>query len=151
MIRILIDADLILEALMNRNNSTADAKELLERVHPSIQIYLTDAGLQKIYAYACCLKNSQIAEIVVDWLQERIQICVVDQAILQTARLFPLKDFESAVELICLNYLHLDAIVTHKPEDFTLFSNMFRIWTVGDLWLRVNLENQLRETISNYF
>ena len=148
-IRILVDADLILEALMNRSDFAEDVRELLDRVHPSIQMYLTDVGYQKIYAYTSRLKNSQIAEIVVDWLQEKINICVVDQSILQKARLLHLKDFESSVELVCLSYQELDAIVTHKQEDFIEAPNKFWVWSVADLWLRANLESQLQATICN--
>jgi hypothetical protein len=66
--RILIDGDLILEAVMNRTEFTADVSKLLEIVDPSIQLYLTNVGLHKIYAYAACLKNRQMADTVVDWL-----------------------------------------------------------------------------------
>ena len=79
MIRILVDADLVLEALMNRHEFGEDVRKLLDMVHPSIQMHLTDVGWQKIYTYTSRLNNSNIAEIVVNWLQEKIQICVVDQ------------------------------------------------------------------------
>lgn len=144
MFKILIDADLILEALMNRTEFTADVGTLLEMVDPSLHMYLTNVGLQKIYAYAACLKNSDIADTVVSWLREKIQICLVDQSILQTARLLPVRDFEYAVELVCLNHYHLDAIVTNKYEEFTEVTHPFCIWSFRDLWLRVNLESQLQ-------
>ncbi|MBD0262829.1 MAG: hypothetical protein ICV78_08900 [Tolypothrix sp. Co-bin9] len=146
MIRILVDADLILEALINRTEFVANVRELLDRVHPSIQMYVTDVGWQKIYDYASRFRSSKIAEIVVDWLQDKIQICSVDQTILQQARSSPLRDFESAVELVCASYQELDAIVTHKHNDFAEASNKFWIWSVADLRLRANLENQLQAT-----
>lgn len=149
MIEILVDADLIIEALLNRYEFAEDVRELLDIVHPSIQMHLTDVGWQKIYAYASRLKNSNIAEIVVNWLQEKIQICVVDQTILQKARLLPLKDFESAVELVCVSYYKIDAIVTHKQEDFKEPLNKFWVWSVTELRLRANLESQLQATISS--
>ncbi|WP_026082646.1 PIN domain-containing protein [Mastigocladopsis repens] len=148
MFRILIDADLILEALINRNGCIGDVSELLDRVHPWIQMYVTDIGWQKIYTYASRLRNTKIAEIVVDWLQEKIQICTVDQTILQQARSSPLKDFESAVELVCAGYQELDAIVTHNYDDFAEAPNKFWVWSVAELWVRANLESQLRTTRS---
>lgn len=149
MIRILVDADLILEALINRTEFVGNVKELLDRVHPSIQMYVTDVGWQKIYDYASRFRSSKIAEIVADWLQDKIQICSVDQSILQQARSSPLRDFESAVELVCASYEELDAIVTHKHDDFAEASNKFWIWSVADLRLRANLENQLQATRSS--
>ncbi|WP_066377583.1 MULTISPECIES: hypothetical protein [unclassified Anabaena] len=147
MFKILIDADLILEALMNRTALTTDVRQLLERVHPSIQMYLTDVGLQKIYAYAACLKTPQIADIVINWLLEQVQICLVDQNLLQTARVSPVKDFESAVELVCWQHYQLNAIITNKPEDFLEAADECCVWSFADLWLRVNLENQLQVPI----
>ncbi|MBD2596399.1 hypothetical protein H6G74_18980 [Nostoc spongiaeforme FACHB-130] len=147
MFRILVDADLILDALINRNKLTEDVRELLDGVHPSIKLYLTDIGWQKIAAYTSRLQNSQIAEIVIDWLREKINICIVDQQILQIARSSPLRDFESAVEFVCVDDQLLDAIVTHKPEDFVEAPNQQRVWSAADLWLRANLERQLQKCL----
>ncbi|MBE9212203.1 hypothetical protein IQ247_05670 [Plectonema cf. radiosum LEGE 06105] len=143
MIRILVDADLILEALMNRNTVT-DVRELLEKVNPLIQMYITDVGWQKIFTYLSHLQNKKVAEMVINWLQEKIQICSVTQNILQQARSSPIKDFESAVESICASYQKLDAIVTHKYDDFAEVSDNFWIWSMKELWIRANLENQLQ-------
>jgi predicted nucleic acid-binding protein len=145
--RILVDADLVLDALMNRHKLTKDVRELLDVGHPSIHIYLTDIGWQKIAAYTSRLQNSQIAEMVIEWLQEKIKICIVDQHMLQTARSLPLRDFESAVELVCVTDQALDAIVTHKPEDFAQAPNQLWVWSVADLWLRAKLERQLQKCI----
>ncbi|OUL28233.1 PIN domain-containing protein [Nostoc sp. 106C] len=140
MLKILVDADLILEALMNRNNCVEDVGKLLDIIHPVIQIYITDVGWQKIYNYLSCLQNTQIAELVVNWLQEKIQICPIDNSILQQARSSPLQDFESAVELVCVSKRQLHAIVTHKQENFAEATHNFWIWSIADLWLRANLE-----------
>ncbi|HIK06465.1 MAG TPA: hypothetical protein IGS40_17400 [Trichormus sp. M33_DOE_039] len=143
MFRILIDTDLVLEALMNRTELTADVSQLLERVDPSIQMYLTNVGLQKIYTYAACLQNSH-ADTVVNWLIEKMQICIVDQMIIKTARKSAIKNFESAVEVVCLKHYQLDAIITNQSDDFIDAVNPVRIWCFRDLWLRVNLETQFQ-------
>lgn len=139
-----MDADLILEALMNRNGFVGDVNELLDRVHPLIQMHVTDIGWQKIYAYASRLRNTKIAEIVINWLQEKIQICSVEPNIIQQARLSPLKDFESAVELVCVSFQELDAIVTHNKDVFADAPNKSGVWSVSELRLRANLESQLQ-------
>ncbi|MGB3757760.1 MAG: PIN domain-containing protein [Rivularia sp. (in: cyanobacteria)] len=143
MIRILVDADLILEALMNRNTVT-DVKELLDKVNPLIQMYVTDVGWQKIYTYLNHLQSQKIAEIVINWLEEKIKVCSVNQDILQQARSSPIKDFESAVEFICASYQQLDAIVTHKYDDFAEVSDKLWVWSMAELWIRANLETQLQ-------
>ncbi|QLE55426.1 hypothetical protein [Nostoc sp. TCL26-01] len=146
MLKILVDADLILNAVMNRTDLTEDVRELLEKSHPSIQIHLTNVGLQKISTYAYCLGQHQIPEMIADWLQQKMQICAVDKNLLQQARYSPLKDFESAVELVCLRHYKLDAIITHQQEDFIEAANQFCIWSFSDLWLRAYLEIQLQAT-----
>ena len=98
MIRILVDADLILEALMNRN-TVADVREILDKVNPWIQMYITDVGWQKIYTYLSHLQNKKIAEMVINWLEEKMKICSVNQIILQQARSSPIKDFEFALAI----------------------------------------------------
>ncbi|AFY59147.1 hypothetical protein Riv7116_6831 [Rivularia sp. PCC 7116] len=143
MIRILVDADLVLEALMNRNNVT-DVRELLDKVNPWIQMYITDVGWQKIYTYLSHLQNKKVAEMVIRWLEEKMQICSVNQNILQQARYSPIKDFESAVETICASYQKLDAIVTHKHDDFAEAADKFWVWSMTELCIRANLENQLQ-------
>ncbi|MBD2344475.1 PIN domain-containing protein [Anabaena subtropica] len=149
MFKILFDTDLILDSVMNRTESAEDVRELLENLHPSIRLYLTDVGLQKVSTYTCCLKNRKIPEVIVEWLQEQIHICAINQDLLQKARYFPLKDFESAVELACLSHYQLDAIVTNKQENFLAVANQFYIWSFTDLWLRIKLESQLQATISS--
>jgi len=142
-IRILVDADLILEALMNRNTVT-EVRELLDKVNPWIQMYITDVGWQKIYTYLSHLQNTKIAKMVINWLEKKIEICSVNQSILQQARYSPIKDFESAVEIICASYQQLDAIVTHKHDDFAEAADKFWVWSMKELCTRAKLENQLQ-------
>jgi hypothetical protein len=149
MVGILIDADLVLEALINRNQLIGDISELFDRVHPLIKMYVTDVGWQKIYTYASRFQNSQVAQMVIDWLQEKITICTVDKDILQQARNSSIQDFESAVEFACASYQEFDAIVTHRHEDFAFAPSKFWIWSVADLRIRTHLENQFQ--ITNQF
>jgi hypothetical protein len=143
-IGILVDADLILEALMNRNQLVGDISELFDRVHPSIRMHVTDIGWEKIYTYASRLQNSKVAQVVIDWLKEKITICTVNRDILQQARISSIQDFESAVEIACAVYQELDAIVTHRDEDFAAAPNKFWIWSVADLRIRTSLELQFQ-------
>ncbi|BAT54641.1 unknown protein [Nostoc sp. NIES-3756] len=144
MYKILFDTDLLLDAVMNRTEFADDVKALLDKSHHSIRLYLTDVGLQKVSTYTYCLKNPHISEIVVEWLQEKMEICTIDQGVLQESRYLSLNDFESAVELACLSHYQLDAIVTNKPENFIAVSHQPCIWSFVDLWLRIDLESQLQ-------
>jgi hypothetical protein len=146
-IGILIDADLVLEVLMNRNQLLEDIGGLFDQTQPLIKMYVTDFGWEKICAYASRFQNSQIAQVVIDWLKEKIEICAVDKNVLQQARLSPIQDFESAVEYTCAMYQEFYAIVTHRYQDFVTAPNKFVIWSVSDLQTRTSLEAQFQATV----
>lgn len=149
MFEILLDADLLLEALINRSGLSADVSKLIDKVHPLVQMYVTDIGYQKIYTYASHLQNNKTAAIVVSWLQNKIKILPVHRTILQQARSLPIQDFESAVELMCVEHQELDAIVIHNRHNFALAANQYRIWSLAEFWIRVNLESQLQALSSS--
>ena len=127
---------------MNREGFVEDVSDLLDRVNPLIQMYITDVGWQKISTYVSCLQNTNIADVVANWLKDKVQICAVDQAILQQARRSSLKDFESAVELLCVRNRKLDAVVTHNHDNFAESPNKLWEWSVAELWVRARLESQ---------
>lgn len=147
-IGILVDADLILELLMNRNQRLEDISELFDRAQPLIKMYVTDFGWEKICAYASRFQSSQIAQVVIDWLKEKIDVCAVDKNVLHQARLSPIQDFESAVEYTCAMYQELGAVVTHRYQDFVTAPNKFAIWSVSDLQMRTSLEAQFQATVN---
>lgn len=146
MIKILVDADLILDALMNRKRLIGDTNVIFDHFHPLIKMYITDIGWQKIYTYISKFQNTKTAQAITDWLQEKIQVCQVHQSILQEARLLPISDFESAVELACASNHKLDAIVTHQHQDFAKIIDKLWIWSVSDLKIRISLESQLKKS-----
>jgi hypothetical protein len=145
-IKILVDADLILDALMNRKRLTGDTDIIFDHLHPLIKMYITDIGWQKIYTYASKFQNTKTAQTIADWLKEKIQVCQITQNILQEARLLPISDFESAVELACATNHNLDAIVTHQYQDFAIAIDKLWIWSVSELKIRISLENQLQKS-----
>ena len=149
MIKILVDADLVLEMLMNREGFIEDISDLLDRVNPLIQMYITDIGWQKISTYVRCLQNKNITNVVAGWLKDKVQVCNVDRAILREARTSPLKDFESAVELTCVSSQQLDAVVTHNYDDFAQTPNQLWIWSVAEFRVRAHLENQFSFSSGN--
>lgn len=68
---------------------------------------------------------------------------------MQQARSLPIQDFESAVELMCVEHQKLDAIVIHNRHNFALAANQYRIWSLAEFWIRVNLESQLQALSSS--
>lgn len=119
MLQVLVDADIVLEALLNRSRFVADSEVLVEIVRTQkLQGYICELGLEKIYSVASRLGNPQVASEVVYGIQAMMLLCPVDSNLLQQARLLDIEDFESAVEVACAIALKLGAIVTQKPQDF---------------------------------
>jgi tetratricopeptide (TPR) repeat protein len=146
MIRVMLDADLILEALLNRRLLELEIQSVLDRastLQQGIEMHVTDLGLQKIKLVASRLQDRHVADTVIQWIRDRVQTFAVERSMLQRACLSPLKDFESAIELASANFLHLDAIVTHKPDDFTIDRSRFPVWSVDKLRERLSLESLL--------
>lgn len=148
-IRILVDADLILEILINRNQPLLeDISVLFDQARPLIKLYITDIGWEKICTFANKFQNSQIAQAVIDWLKEKIDVCTVDKSVIQKARSSPIQDLESAVEYACVMYQELSAVVTHRHQDFVMAPEQFAIWSVSDLQTRTLLEAQFQATVN---
>jgi len=117
--KVLVDADLILEALLNRENLAEDAQQLWEMLESrQIQGYITELGVEKIRLYASKFNCVEAEEAISD-IQEIILICVVDKIILEKARSSNLIDFDSAVEETCAINENIGAIVTQNPHDFS--------------------------------
>lgn len=119
MLQVLVDADMVLEALLNRSRFVADSEALVKIVQTQkIQAYICELGLEKIYSVASRLENSLAAEEVVCGIQAMMLLCPVDANLVQQARSLNIQDVESAVEVACAIAFKLGAIVTQKPEDF---------------------------------
>lgn len=146
MIRVMVDADLILEALLNRKLPEVEMQSVLDGVSPNrqrMEMHVTDLGLQKIKLMAVRLQDRQAADMAIEWVRHRVKTFAVGKAMLQAACLSPLRDFESAVELASASFLHLDAIVTHKPDDFGAKVQSFPVWSPEKLRERLFLESLL--------
>ncbi|MEM8780896.1 MAG: PIN domain-containing protein, partial [Cyanobacteria bacterium P01_G01_bin.49] len=140
--RILLDADLTLEALLNRHRFVTDAEKAYKILQLSpAQGYMTSCGLEKIYSITQNINGSEAAGAIVAGVKEVIEICNVDDSIIQQTRLLDIKDPESAIEVSSALANNIWAILTLYPENF-VGSNLL-ILSVKDLLLRQSLESQL--------
>lgn len=64
----------------------------------------------------------EIANQVVQELLDNFQVCPVDQAVLQAARLSAINDYEDAVQHSCAQSSGLVAIVTRNSKDYKMAS-----------------------------
>lgn len=115
----LIDTDLLLEALLNRANFSERARSLWKSLQEGvIRGYITTTGQDKILSICAILAEAEAYDDVALGVEHIASTCPVDKTILQSARLLKLKDFESAIEVACVEAWELDGVVTQSPENF---------------------------------
>lgn len=141
-VKVLLDADVLLECFINRSGFIEDAERLLTEVEQSQQI--------EVYATDKCLKRTQLqlggklGEDAVLYVKKILhnRIIEISKSIRDEARTYCLPDFDSAEELVCAKNEQLNAIVTLNPKNFDGI-NDFLIWSVEDLLARLQLNKNL--------
>lgn len=117
---ILLDADVILEFFINRSGFVEDVETLMHLVKTAkIRARITDQGIEKI-RYWLSKPDTQLgheAASMVEVILKGWIIAVTENHIAQ-ARLLPLRDFESAVEVICAKETNCNGIVTQNLQAF---------------------------------
>jgi phycoerythrin alpha chain len=141
--RVLVDADLVLELFTNRAGYAEAAETLLSvTALGTEQFYVTDQCLEKVCFYLGkpdpklgLEAAARVAQMV------NGNIILIQQPHIEMARNLPLEDFDAAVEVACAKVMHLHAIVTHRPKTFD--GSQVPIWTIDDLMSGIG-ENKSR-------
>lgn len=118
--RVLVDTNIILDALLERQPFVTDAKVLLEAIRQGrIQGYVTATTLTNIfYIVRRGTRSIERARQAVSFTLGLMKICAVNRAILEAAYASNLTDFEDAVQLACAIAENVDAIITRDRDDF---------------------------------
>lgn len=134
--RVLVDTNIILDDLLEREPFVRDAKALLQAIEDQqIQGYITATTLTDIFYIARKNKGIERARQDIFDLLALMQVCAVDRSILETAILSNLPDFEDAVQIACALNENLDAIITRDTQDFADAS--LQILSAGELLQRL--------------
>jgi putative PIN family toxin of toxin-antitoxin system len=118
--RVLVDTNIMLDALLEREPFFGDARALMEAID-SEQIvgYVTATTITNIfYIVRSQTRSIERASLAVSEILAAMEICPVDRDILETAFAFNMRDFEDAVQLCCAIAENLEAIITRNPQDF---------------------------------
>jgi phycoerythrin alpha chain len=146
--RVLVDADLVLELFTNRAGYAEAAETLLNvTALGTEQLYVTDQCLEKVCFYLGkpdpklgLEAAARVAQMV------NGNIILIQQPHIEVARNLPLEDFDAAVEVACAKVMHFHGIVTHRSETFK--GSEVPIWTIYDLMKDIEQDESqdLRET-----
>lgn len=131
--RVLIDTNVILDILLEREPFLAEARAVLENIRVGrIVGYVTATTLTNIfYIVRRQTKSLERTKQAVSMTLTLMEISLVDRQILEQAFASNLKDFEDGVQEACAKLANLDGIVTRDREDFA--DSSVRIFSPGEL------------------
>ena len=118
--RVLVDTNIVQDALLEREPFVSDARALLEASRSQqIQGYVTATTLTNIfYIVRRQTRNLDRARQAISLTLALMEVCPVNRDILEAAFASNLRDFEDAVQLACAMASSLDAIITRNAQDF---------------------------------
>jgi predicted nucleic acid-binding protein len=118
--RVLVDTNIMLDALLEREPFFGDARALMEAIDSGqIVGYVTATTITNIfYIVRRQTRSIERASLAVSETLAAMQICLIDRDILEAAFAFNMRDFEDAVQLACAIAENLEAIITRNPQDF---------------------------------
>ena len=125
--RVLVDGEILLDILLDRDVFGEEASKLWQLIESQqIEAYVTPTTLSKIFEIGRESQGVEIAWQAVSQFQEIMKVCPVDANIIQKASSFKLDDFEVAVQLACATVMKLDVIITRKIQEFYPFFQDFQ-------------------------
>jgi predicted nucleic acid-binding protein len=119
MMRALIDTDVNLDFILQRQPFFVEAAEIFTRLgNGEFDAYVSAVTPINVYYFTRKIKAIRGAKQAVQDLLIAVRICAVDDKILQDAHNSPITDYEDAVQHECAVAENLDAIVTRNTKDY---------------------------------
>ncbi len=137
--KILLDADILLEAVLNRNIFIDEIEKLFEIFTlNNIEVFISELGLSRINSTMKIFNTSKKMRGVFFKVKKPLKKLKITETIAKKAKLLAVDDFESAVEISLAIEANIGAIITHKPDDFS--GGEFNILTLTDFQQRHKME-----------
>ena len=130
--KILIDTNVILDLLLEREPFVESAIDLFEQIERGqFAGYIAATSITNIFYILRKTEGRDVALAAINRLLIGLQFCAVDRQTISTALSLELKDFEDSIQLACATLAHLDAIVTRDCRDF--IGSTLPIYSPADL------------------
>ncbi|BAY41089.1 hypothetical protein NIES2111_54800 [Nostoc sp. NIES-2111] len=118
--RVLIDTNVVLDFLQERESFVANAARLFERIDTGeIEGFIAATTITNIYYIVRRAAGRAVAQDAVTQILSDLNICAVDLEILEQALALNFEDFEDAVQYACAVVHGVDAIITRDASGFT--------------------------------
>lgn len=116
--RVLIDTNVILDYVLERQPFHHEAEEIVLRVAKKDFVgYVSSITPVNVYYTGRKLKGRDDTIKVVRRLLRLFEVCAADKKVLQNAFLLNFSDYEDAVQHECAVAENLDAIITRSTKD----------------------------------
>ena len=117
--RVLIDTNVVLDFLQEREPFVENAAILFERVDAGeIEGFIAATAITNIYYILRKASGKVVAQDAIAQILSDLNICAVDLEVLEQAYSLNFEDFEDAVQYACATVNNLDAIVTRDASGF---------------------------------
>jgi len=117
--RVLIDTNVVLDFLQEREPFVEDAAELFERIDAGeVEGFIAATTITNIYYIVRRAAGTKEALDAITQVLTDLHICAVDQTILEQAIALDFRDFKDAVQCACALAHVVDAIVTRDVSGF---------------------------------
>ncbi|MDJ0660293.1 MAG: hypothetical protein QNJ42_12500 [Crocosphaera sp.] len=132
--QILVDADIIVEYLLNRGDFRIEAQTIWTMIESQkFEGFITESGLEKVKFYISQLVSANDEIKIIKSLQKTLKTCSVNSYIIHEARTSHLRKFDAAINVVCATQMNLDGIVAWKPEDFESETSDIKIFSISQL------------------
>ncbi|NJM97794.1 MAG: PIN domain-containing protein [Phormidesmis sp. RL_2_1] len=117
--KVLIDTNVVLDLLLEREPFVESAISLFEQVERGSLIgYIAATTITNIFYIIRKSEGREVALAAITRLLTGLQFCAIDRQTVEMALRLDLKDFEDGIQLACADIGQLDGIVTRNPKDF---------------------------------
>jgi predicted nucleic acid-binding protein len=118
-VKILIDTNIVLDLILEREPFVEDAIALFEQIEQGkLEGHIAATTITNIFYIIRKAEGREVALAAVNRLLIGLQFCVVDRQTVGMALSLGLKDFEDSIQLACATLNQLDGIVTRDRKDF---------------------------------
>ena len=125
---VILDTNIILDALQERSPFDVDAKEILKRGQCGSEytcLFTANAAADIFYLYRK-VRGEMIAKSALDFLFNNYGVVTITHNDCKTALSIPVNDFEDALVVVCARNINADYIIT-RDEEFLRITSPVKI------------------------
>ena len=118
-VRVLVDLNVVLDVVQNRQPFYEDSARVLDAVVRQEAVgWLAAHSLTTLFYVVARLRSREIAVTVIMSLLEAFVVATVDDQVIRKALSWGWVDFEDAVQMSAADGANVDYLVTRNPRDF---------------------------------